>query len=181
MESWQKSNLGDFQYQQDLPFQGSMGMKQQQVFLLSVKALSPCHLAFGNHVVPWKTGVWPVPKPLVWVSAPATLTFQGIFQGSQGAALVFVNKVLADAVLWPFGDWKFRSLRLQLGSRVAAEMSTAQSVVHGGVTPVQHKEEALQLLNQPGLALPFLRCGLRGVTLPACVTLGFLICEMVLF
>lgn len=84
--------------------------------------------------------MWPVPKPLVWVLAPAALTFQGIFQGSQGAALVFVNKVLADGVLWPFGDRKFWSLGLQLGSRLAAEMSTAQSVVHRGVTPVQHKE-----------------------------------------
>lgn len=84
--------------------------------------------------------MWPVAEPLVWMSAPAALTFQGIFQGSEGAALVFVNKVLADAVLWPFGDRKFRSLGLRLGSGRAAETSTAHSVVHGAVTPVQRKE-----------------------------------------
>ena len=84
--------------------------------------------------------MWPVAEPLVWVSAPAALTFQGIFQGSQGAALVFVNKVLADAVLWPFGDQKFRSLGLRLGSGRATETSTAQSVVHGSVTPVRREE-----------------------------------------
>lgn len=119
-------------------------------------------------------------EPLVWVSALAALTFQGIFQGSQGAALVFVNKVLADAVLWPFGDRKFWSLGLQLGSARAAETSTAQSVVHRAVTPVQRKGVSAPAPKpaRPGSPISQMWPQRNHFT---CVTLGFLICEVVLF
>lgn len=104
----------------------------------------------------------------------------GIFQGSQAAALIFVNKVLANVVLWPFGDWKFQSLRLQLGSRLAAEMSTAQSVVHGGVTPVQRKEEASSFqTSQAWLSLS--QMWPQRSHFACLCNLSFLICEMVLF
>ena len=83
LESWQTSNLGDFQYQQDLPFlRGVWVWSSNRCSCISKGSSHPGTLPLEITWFPGKTGVWPVPKPLVWVSAPATLTFQGFFQGS---------------------------------------------------------------------------------------------------